>query len=162
VQAYAQQVYGIPPEQVVGTAATHAMTRNKTMGLAFSARGQWEVAMRILLFIVGVFVTILFIEKPAEAQNYPWCAEYGGTPSGPTNCGFVTFQQCLDTVSGIGAAELAGSASEIICISLRLDRIHQRRRSEHALHIERRNGPATACEVAQGNLCLSEAADVCF
>jgi hypothetical protein len=73
------------------------MTRNKTMGLAFSAR-----AMRILLFIVGVFVTILFIEKPAEAQNYPWCAEYGGTPSGPTNCGFVTFQQCLDTVSGIG------------------------------------------------------------
>ena len=58
--------------------------------------------MRILLFIAGVFAAILCIEKPAEAQNYPWCAEYGGTPSGPTNCGFVTFQQCLDTISGIG------------------------------------------------------------
>jgi hypothetical protein len=102
VRPYAQQIYGIPPEQVVGTAATHALTGNKAMGLAFSARGQCEVAMRILLFIAGVFVAILFIEKPAEAQNYPWCAEYGGTPSGPTNCGFVTFQQCLDTVSGIG------------------------------------------------------------
>ena len=58
--------------------------------------------MRILLFIAGGFAAILCIEKPAEAQNYPWCAEYGGTPSGPTNCGFVTFQQCLDTISGIG------------------------------------------------------------
>ena len=25
-----------------------------------------------------------------------------GSPSAPTNCGFVTFQQCLDTISGIG------------------------------------------------------------
>ena len=30
--------------------------------------------MRLLLFIAGVFVAILCIEKPAEAQNYPWCA----------------------------------------------------------------------------------------
>jgi len=58
--------------------------------------------VRLLLFIAGVFAAILCIEKPAEAQNYPWCAEYGGTPSGLTNCGFVTFQQCLDTISGIG------------------------------------------------------------
>jgi len=41
---------------------------------------------------------------------------------------------------------LAGSASEIICISLRQDRIRRRRA---ALNIERHNGPATACEVAQ-------------
>ena len=58
--------------------------------------------MRLLLFVTGVFVAILCIGKPAEAQNYPWCAQYGPTPSAPTNCGFVTFQQCLDTISGIG------------------------------------------------------------
>jgi hypothetical protein len=54
--------------------------------------------MRPLLFITGVFVAIFFIEKPAEAQNYPWCAQYGATPSAPTNCG----KQCLATISGIG------------------------------------------------------------
>jgi hypothetical protein len=59
--------------------------------------------VRLLLFI-GFFIAILCIVKLAEAQNYLWCAEYGGTPSGPTNCGFVTFQQCLDTISGIGGS----------------------------------------------------------
>jgi hypothetical protein len=58
--------------------------------------------MRCLLFVTGVFVAILWIETPAGAQNYPWCAQYGASPSAPTNCGFVTFQQCLDTISGIG------------------------------------------------------------
>ncbi len=58
--------------------------------------------MRQLLFITGLFAAMFWIEKPADAQNYPWCAQYGPTPSAPTNCGFVTFQQCLDTISGIG------------------------------------------------------------
>jgi hypothetical protein len=57
--------------------------------------------MRLLLFIVGICVGILAIEHRAEAQNYPWCAYYDGSFGG-TNCGFTTFQQCLDTVSGIG------------------------------------------------------------
>jgi hypothetical protein len=56
--------------------------------------------MRLLLFILGISVSITYLEKPAEAQNYPWCAYYGRF--GGTNCGFTTFQQCLDTVSGIG------------------------------------------------------------
>ena len=30
----------------------------------------------------------------------PWCAYYYG--KGGTNCGFYSFQQCLDTISGIG------------------------------------------------------------
>ena len=33
---------------------------------------------------------------------YPWCAVYGGSWSGTSNCGFKTFQQCMATVSGIG------------------------------------------------------------
>lgn len=36
---------------------------------------------------------------PATAREYPWCARYDWTTS---NCGFVSFQQCLATISGIG------------------------------------------------------------
>jgi hypothetical protein len=57
--------------------------------------------MRLLLFILGISVGIIGIGNRAEAQNYPWCAYYNGQFGG-TNCGFTTFQQCLDTVSGIG------------------------------------------------------------
>jgi hypothetical protein len=57
--------------------------------------------MRPLLFILGICVAVAWIENSAEAQNYPWCAQYSG-PAGGTNCGFTTFQQCLDTLNGIG------------------------------------------------------------
>ena len=36
----------------------------------------------------------------AEVQ-YPWCAEYRQAHGG-TNCGFVSYQQCLATISGVG------------------------------------------------------------
>lgn len=38
---------------------------------------------------------------PASAQNYPWCAHYG-TPYDDTSCGFVSYEQCMASVSGIG------------------------------------------------------------
>jgi hypothetical protein len=38
---------------------------------------------------------------PAAAQNYPWCAHYG-TPYDDTSCGFVSYEQCLASVSGVG------------------------------------------------------------
>jgi hypothetical protein len=42
--------------------------------------------------------------SPAKAQNYPWCALYnGGAAGGGTNCGFVSFQQCMATASGLGS-----------------------------------------------------------
>jgi Protein of unknown function (DUF3551) len=56
--------------------------------------------MRLLLFMLAIGFGI---GSRAEAQNYPWCAYYSsGGDGGGTNCGFTTFQQCLDTVSGIG------------------------------------------------------------
>jgi hypothetical protein len=57
--------------------------------------------MRLLLFTLGICVGVTCFEKPAEAQNYPWCLIYG-TDFGGKNCGFTTFQQCQATVSGIG------------------------------------------------------------
>jgi hypothetical protein len=58
--------------------------------------------MRFLLFMLGICVGVVGIGTRAEAQNYPWCAYYSGKGDGGTNCGFTTFQQCQDTVSGIG------------------------------------------------------------
>ena len=59
--------------------------------------------MRLLFFLLLVSVALVGIGNRAEAQNYPWCAYYsGGDDGGGTNCGFTTFQQCMDTVRGIG------------------------------------------------------------
>jgi Protein of unknown function (DUF3551) len=39
-------------------------------------------------------------EKPYDP--YPWCAAYGDDMSGVSNCGFLTWEQCMATVSGVG------------------------------------------------------------
>jgi hypothetical protein len=58
-----------------------------------------ETSMKLSLFVLGILVGAAWIATPAEATDYPWCAYYR---NGSTNCGFSTFQQCLDTVRGIG------------------------------------------------------------
>ena len=53
-----------------------------------------------LLF--GTFAAIVAMGAPAKAEvQYPWCAQYR-KPIDATNCGFVNYQQCRETVSGIG------------------------------------------------------------
>ncbi len=43
------------------------------------------------------------LAAPAHADPYKWCAVYGGRDGDSgTNCGFVTYGQCMNTVSGIG------------------------------------------------------------
>jgi len=61
--------------------------------------------MKPLLFMLAICICVVGIEKPAEAQNYPWCAIYGGGDGGDggTNCGFVTFEQCMETARGLGS-----------------------------------------------------------
>jgi uncharacterized protein DUF3551 len=43
----------------------------------------------------------LFGASAGQAQEYPWCAQYGGRGGG-TNCGFVSFRQCMAAVHGNG------------------------------------------------------------
>jgi hypothetical protein len=57
--------------------------------------------MRLLLEMVAICVGLVGMGRSAEAQNYPWCAHYGTGFDG-VNCGFVSFAQCMATVSGIG------------------------------------------------------------
>jgi hypothetical protein len=59
--------------------------------------------MRSLFVALVILVLAAAIGTRAEAQNYPWCAYYGGgEEGGGTNCGFVSFEQCMETVRGIG------------------------------------------------------------
>ncbi len=59
--------------------------------------------MKFPLFALAVAVAAAAAATRAPAQtNYPWCAYYSGRGGGGTNCGFVSFEQCMATVSGIG------------------------------------------------------------
>ena len=57
----------------------------------------------LLLLMLGISVCVVGIGTRAEAQNYPWCAYYSGDAGGGTNCGFTTFQQCMETARGLGS-----------------------------------------------------------
>jgi hypothetical protein len=56
--------------------------------------------MRTALAAVTAALPFLLMPASAQAQNYPWCAEYG--MQGTSNCGFVTVQQCMAALSGNG------------------------------------------------------------
>jgi len=60
-------------------------------------------SMRLWLWLCAIVLGAATLSGNAKAQNYPWCALYGGgDKGGATNCGFVTFEQCLTTLSGMG------------------------------------------------------------
>ena len=56
--------------------------------------------MKLLIAILAICLDVAATTR-AEAQ-YPWCSYYTASGGGGTNCGFTTFQQCLDNVRGIG------------------------------------------------------------
>jgi hypothetical protein len=51
--------------------------------------------MRMIAIVAIIFAALL--TNGADAA--PWCAQYG---TGGTNCGFHSFEQCLDARSGNG------------------------------------------------------------
>ena len=56
-----------------------------------------------LLALAALTVAGVFSPAPSQAIEYPWCAQYGGRGGdGGRHCGFVSFEQCMLTVSGIG------------------------------------------------------------
>jgi hypothetical protein len=58
--------------------------------------------MKGLLFAIASLCAAATLSTRAEAQNYPWCAYYGGKEGGGTNCGFATYEQCMAALSGNG------------------------------------------------------------
>jgi hypothetical protein len=60
--------------------------------------------MKLSLFAFGIATAIAAFSGDAKAQNYPWCAIYsGGSMGGATNCGFVSYDQCMATARGLGS-----------------------------------------------------------
>ena len=57
--------------------------------------------MRLSLFILGISIGILGNGSRAGAQNYPWCAMLNMGDQA-VNCGFVSSEQCMAYVRGIG------------------------------------------------------------
>ena len=61
-------------------------------------------AVKLSLSIFTLFAAVVTLVTPADAQNYPWCAIYSrGGAGGGTNCGFVSYTQCMATASGLGS-----------------------------------------------------------
>jgi hypothetical protein len=61
-------------------------------------------AVKLSLPIFALFAAAVTLATPAHAQNYPWCAIYSGRGAGGgTNCGFVSYAQCMATASGLGS-----------------------------------------------------------
>ena len=59
--------------------------------------------MKHLLIVFGLPTAASFFSAPVQAQNYPWCEYIGGSGGGGQNCGFVSFDQCLQTARGNGS-----------------------------------------------------------
>ena len=58
--------------------------------------------MKLTFLMLGIVAAMSVGGTSAQAQNYPWCAYYGGQMGGSSNCGFVSFAQCMATLSGMG------------------------------------------------------------
>ena len=57
--------------------------------------------MRIVL-AAAMTMMALVSESPAAAPIYPWCTTGASQEFGARNCGFVSFEQCMDTARGNG------------------------------------------------------------
>lgn len=64
-----------------------------------------SAATAVLTLTVLAGATLLDTQRPAaawEPSPYPWCAYISAPQGGWNQCGFVTFEQCLATISGVG------------------------------------------------------------
>jgi hypothetical protein len=60
--------------------------------------------MRYLIAVLSVVAATASAGTPAQAQNYPWCEYLGGGDAGGggRNCGFISFEQCMESARGMG------------------------------------------------------------
>jgi len=55
---------------------------------------------RVFVLGLAVIAATAVAAKRAEAQTYPWCANFADGAG--TNCGFSTLEQCMATARGSG------------------------------------------------------------
>ena len=57
---------------------------------------------KLALFTAVGVAALAALATPAAAIEYPWCAQYSGSGGGARNCGFVSSEQCMETIRGMG------------------------------------------------------------
>jgi hypothetical protein len=65
--------------------------------------------MRHSFVAAAILAAALVTAAPARAQNYPWCAHINAGADEALNCGFVSFEQCMATVRGMGGFCMANN-----------------------------------------------------
>lgn len=59
--------------------------------------------MRSMRFVLPALAALAILTPTiGHADPYKWCAQYGLREDLGRNCGFVTYEQCMAAVSGIG------------------------------------------------------------
>jgi hypothetical protein len=59
---------------------------------------------RAALAVPALLSLIVLDATPGAADVIrPWCAQYVGSRDGATNCGFISYDQCMMTARGAGA-----------------------------------------------------------
>jgi hypothetical protein len=61
-----------------------------------------KTIMQLTLMLPAIAAGAAAFGTSAQAQNYPWCAQYSGDMGGAMNCGFSNYAQCMEDVSGVG------------------------------------------------------------
>ena len=56
----------------------------------------------VLFALSALAALVLFAPTAGQAEPYKWCAVYGGSAGGASNCGFVSYEQCMETLRGMG------------------------------------------------------------
>jgi hypothetical protein len=56
----------------------------------------------VLFGLAALAALDVFTPSASQAESYPWCAQYSGMGGGGRNCGFVTYEQCMETIRGMG------------------------------------------------------------
>jgi hypothetical protein len=89
-----------------------------------------EMNMRTIVFtMLAVAALTAASPRKADAQYaYPWCAQFTDG-SGVFSCAFVTFGQCLATVSGIGGFCVRNPVYTFVLPTNELRRVPTHRRS---------------------------------
>jgi hypothetical protein len=59
------------------------------------------MSARMIFAMVGLATVMLIQPRPGEATYWPWCSQYG-RPSSAHACAFSSWEQCMETVRGIG------------------------------------------------------------
>jgi hypothetical protein len=68
-----------------------------------------RTALSFALGLAALAGTVAIDAGRQARADGAWCADQGGR-SGYTNCGYYTFEQCLDAVNGVGGTCRPNSA----------------------------------------------------